>query len=235
MTHAVPALCSACRGRSPARGLTLVELLVALSIMALLATLSWRTLDGMTRTENHTRESAAKWLEWQTAVAQWRTDLDATHTTQDVPGVSFDGLSLRMVRRTASASPGATPSLQVVAWTLQNSASGEEAHWVRWASAPVQQDEALKQAWADSEQWSRSATEALRSQQLMLLPVSRWQVYYHRGGAWTNPLSSANDNDTPNAMPDGIRLELTLPDAGQIQGRITVDWIHPNLGGGKAS
>jgi general secretion pathway protein J len=235
MQRATHALCSQCHGRRPARGLTLVELLVSLSIMALLATLSWRTLDGMTRTENHTRESAAEWLEWQTALAQWRTDLDAIQATDNIPGVSFDGLSMRMIRRTPSAGPSAMPSLQVVAWAIQSAAPGEEAQWARWASAPLQQAHELKQAWAESEQWSRSATEALRKQQLLLLPVSRWQVYYHRGGVWTNPLSTANDNETPNAMPDGIRLELTLPDTGRIQGQITVDWIHPNLGGGKAS
>ena len=33
----------------PMRGLTLIELLVALALLSLLALLSWRTLDGMTR------------------------------------------------------------------------------------------------------------------------------------------------------------------------------------------
>lgn len=223
------------RGHRLAHGLTLVELLVSLAIMALLATLSWRTLDSMTRTEQRTRETATEWLAWQTALAQWRTDLDAVQATEDVPGVWFDGLSMRMVRRTPPSGPDALPSLQVVAWSIQSSPTGEGSLWVRWASAPIQQVSGLQQAWADSELWSRSPTDTLRSRQLSLLPLSRWQLFYHRGGTWTNPLSAADNNSTPDSMPDGIRLELTLPDTGRLQGQITVDWIQPNLGGGKAS
>ena len=37
------------------RGFTLVELLVALMVMALLAVLSWRGLDGMTRAQTQTQ------------------------------------------------------------------------------------------------------------------------------------------------------------------------------------
>ena len=38
----------------PMRGLTLIELLVALALLSLLALLSWRTLDGMTRAQSIT-------------------------------------------------------------------------------------------------------------------------------------------------------------------------------------
>ncbi len=40
------------------RGFTLVELLVAIVVMSMLALLSWRSLDGMTRTQNITQQRA---------------------------------------------------------------------------------------------------------------------------------------------------------------------------------
>ena len=44
------------RRPSAQRGFTLIELLVALSIMAVMAVLSWRGLDGMTRTQAQVRQ-----------------------------------------------------------------------------------------------------------------------------------------------------------------------------------
>jgi general secretion pathway protein J len=40
------------------RGFTLVELLVAIVVMSMLALLSWRSLDGMTRTQTITQQRA---------------------------------------------------------------------------------------------------------------------------------------------------------------------------------
>ena len=56
------------------RGFTLVELLVALAVMALLAIVSWRGLDGMVRAQQITRERADAVLELQTVLAQWGAD-----------------------------------------------------------------------------------------------------------------------------------------------------------------
>ena len=55
-------------------GFTLVELLVAIAVMALLAIVSWRGLDGMVRAQQITRERADAVLELQTVLAQWGTD-----------------------------------------------------------------------------------------------------------------------------------------------------------------
>jgi general secretion pathway protein J len=217
-------------------GLTLVELLVALSIMAVLSLLSWRTLEGMSRTEAYTQASTQEWLDWQTALAQWRADLDAMHDTGATPAVSFDGLALRLVRRTAPTAPDEMPSLTVVAWTLQNSdASSPSRHWVRWTSPPLYTTaQALADAWASAERWSRTPTDSLRERQVRLQPVESWQIFYHRGGSWTNPLSSPGSETDNTPTPDGIRLQLTIPSGQRVQGDITIEWVHPNLGGGKS-
>ncbi|MDO9134805.1 type II secretion system protein J, partial [Hydrogenophaga sp.] len=38
------------------KGFTLIELLVAIAVMAMLALLSWRSIDGMSRTQTITQE-----------------------------------------------------------------------------------------------------------------------------------------------------------------------------------
>ena len=60
-----------------ARGFTLVEVLVALVGLALMAGLSWRGLDSMMRTRDASQQRVDEVAVLQTALAQWRTDLDA--------------------------------------------------------------------------------------------------------------------------------------------------------------
>ena len=67
-------------------GFTLIELLVAITIMALMAVLSWRGLDGMTRAQSQTSQRADEVLTLQAGLAQWKVDLDAL-TQTPVPGL----------------------------------------------------------------------------------------------------------------------------------------------------
>ena len=61
----------------PYRGFTLIEVLVALTIMAVMAVMSWQAIDGMTRTQKRARAHADGTLALQAAFAQWHADLDA--------------------------------------------------------------------------------------------------------------------------------------------------------------
>ncbi len=76
---------------------------------------------------------------------------------------------------------------------------------------------------------------------VVVAPVAAWQLFYHRGGSWSNPQSSSDTAEEPTSTartvappPDGIRLQLTLPDTTSLSGTLTVDWVRPQTGGGKA-
>ncbi|KJS68000.1 MAG: hypothetical protein JM57_10900 [Comamonadaceae bacterium BICA1-1] len=220
-----------------ARGLTLIELLVALTILSALALFSWRGLDGMSRTESHTRTHTQGWLQWQTALAQWSTDLNHLHESTVVPALSFDGQLLRLVRTDPHASPGQEPGLVVVAWALIPASAEAPAHWSRWVSPPVTQQPDLLRAWQAAQLWQRAPNAELQQQALALLPLRSWQVLFNQGGQWQPAPAQTAPTDPPAAAraPDGVRLLLT-PQEGQAVpgGPITHDWVHPRVGGGKS-
>ena len=212
--------------RAAVRGLTLIELLVALALMAVLTTLSWRVLDGMTRTQQHTQTHADSAQAWQVAIAQWQADLDALQETGLQPAVDFNGRVLRLIRHAPASATEADNGLR----------------WARWMSAPLRQRQALERAWQQAAQWADNPSSVpTNTEQWWLPPVAAWQLFYHRGGSWSNPQSSSDTAEEPTSTartvappPDGIRLQLTLPDTTSLSGTLTVDWVRPQTGGGKA-
>ncbi len=227
------------------RGFTLVELLVALAVMALLAIVSWRGLDGMVRAQEQTRQRGSDMLALQAALAQWGTDLDALLALPGTVPLDWDGQVLRLTRR-SSAVPD--PGALVVGWT-RRSVQGQD-YWLRWQSAPLRTRSQWQQAWQQAAQWARNPGEADRRAEVALVPLSGWQLFYYRGGAWSNPQSSTGNADTgsggngasggapqpqsASSIPDGVRLQLDLAPGQALVGRITRDWANPLKSGNKS-
>ena len=217
----------------PARGFTLVELLVALAILALMALLSWRGIDGMVRAQEQTRQRSDQLLVLQAALTQWGTDLDALLPLPHTTPLDWDGQVLRITRRsTAMPDEGAL----VVAWARRD--VGGTSQWLRWQSPPLRTRSAWEQAWQQAAQWARNPGDADRRAEIALLPLADWKVFYFRSDAWTNPMSSsgppAADAATASVLiPDGVRLQLDLPPGQGLAGQITRDWVSPLKGGGK--
>ncbi|MEO7106785.1 MAG: prepilin-type N-terminal cleavage/methylation domain-containing protein [Rhodoferax sp.] len=226
-------------------GFTLIELLVAIGILALMAGLSWRGLDGMSRAQTQLQQRADTVLTLQAGLSQWSADLDAMVQLPNTPALDWDGRALRVTRRsTAAASDG----LLVVAWTRRE--INGVGQWLRWQSPPVQTRGALQTMWARAAQWAQNASEEDKKLEVRVAALEQWKVFYFRGDAWTNPLSSdtavAPPPPLPAAsaavpvvpaqavLPDGVRLVLTLPPNDAFAGTLTLDWARSTLGGGKS-
>jgi general secretion pathway protein J len=221
-----------------AAGFTLVELLVALSMMALMAGLSWGGLAGMARVQAETDARADQMLALQIGLAQWGTDLDALAQLPQTTALEWDGRVLRMTRR---GTAGFMDSLYVVAWTER------QGRWLRWQSPPLRTRGEMTAAWQQAGLWSQNPGDEQRRFEVAIAPLKAWQLFYFRGNAWTHPLSSdaaavglapapdtaAGDGSLRTAIvPDGVRLVLMLPQGPGLAGRIVRDWVSPKLGGG---
>ncbi len=192
--------------RTHARGFTLVEVLVALLIMAILAAMGWQGIDGMIRARDASQGAAERTLRMTTLIAQWEQDLASIYDSATAPAIAFDGATLRLVRQ-------ATGGAQVVAWSLR------EGIWRRWHSPVVANAAELQQAWLASQQLLGNE----ETQVQLLDGATEWQVYFFRANAWTNAQSSADIVVAPvaaaasavqtrAALPNGVRLVLTLGD-----------------------
>lgn len=220
------------------RGFTLIEMLVAIAVMSLLAVLSWRSLDGMNRAQTYTRQRADQLMRLQAAVGQWNADLDAITDTQEVDALEFDGRLLRLTRRDSSETGLDSPGVRVVAWTRMN------GQWMRWQSAPLQHRDDLARAWQRAALWgqgsvSDDAQRRSADSAVAVATIDQWQLFYHRGETWANPLSSVGTESagttgaTTANLPDGVRLVLTLSPGLALQGTLTRDWVRPTLEAGR--
>ncbi|MDB5730939.1 MAG: ral secretion pathway protein [Variovorax sp.] len=221
------------------RGFTLVELLVALVVMALLALVSWRGLEGLSRATTQNRQRADAVLTLQVSLAQWGADLDAIATLAQTRPIDWDGRVLRLTRRGPDP---AAPAMVVVAWTLRAEADG--ARWHRWQSAPFTLRGDWQQAWSQAAAWAQDGTAPPGGSDVALMPLESWQLYYFRNDQWgpaapltATPLvaataataATANAAIAPGAVPDGVRLVLGLSPGEGLSGPLTRDWARPTL------
>jgi general secretion pathway protein J len=189
-----------CATACQCRGFTLVELLIAIALMALMAILSWRGLDGMARTQSILRERSDQVAALQTGLLQWQADLDAIAQTPHTVALDWDGRALRLTRH-GTQGPG--DGLRVVAWSRRTLANGV-GWWLRWESLPVTTREQWQDAWNQAAAWAQSPGADARQHEVAIAPLLDWQVVYFRNNAWTNALSSAagTAQATSNVPPD---------------------------------
>lgn len=222
-----------------ARGFTLIELLVAIAMMALLAIMSWRGLDGMARARTLTEARADEVLALQVGLAQWTADLDAMVQTPQLNAIDWNGRVLRLTRRNATDD---SAGVLVAAWSRR--VVDGKGQWLRWQSPPLTSRGQLQEAWQQAARWAQNPGDVEREREVTVVPLDEWQIFYFRGDAWSNPLSSdasagaipATTITTggPANIPDGVRLVLNLPAGQALAGRLTRDWVRPTVSGGKS-
>jgi general secretion pathway protein J len=211
------------------KGFTLVEVLVALSIMSIIAVMAWQGVDGMVRTRSVITTRLEKLLRINTVLAQWEQDLNALQDPklQGLPNglepLTFNGASVTLTRR----APG---GLQLVVWSLRSGA------WQRWASPAVTTQTALLEHFAASQQFLGNEQGQLTT----LTDITEWQIYFFRDNAWSNAQSSAGlAAGTASAnlvsgnvaapvraaapLPQGVRLVLTMGGTQGAAGKVTRD------------
>jgi len=179
------------------RGFTLVEVLVALFVMAILAGMAWRGVDSMSRARAAGSERMERTLRMGTVMTQFEQDLAAVQVVQVVPAVTCDGASLRLSRR-------AEGGMQMVVWTLRG------GHWMRWSGPVVTRIGDLQDSWMRSQQLLGNEAGQLDA----LSGVAGWQLYFYRGNSWSNCQSSAGTTTAaapPAAAASGVAVPL--PDA----------------------
>jgi general secretion pathway protein J len=212
----------------PAGGFTLVEVLVALLVMAIMAAMAWQGVDSVVRTRDAGQERLERTLRLNTVVAQWEQDLASIQDTAVIPvALSCDGASVRLARRTPTG-------LQIVAWTLRPDANGNAANGTleRWAGPSVTTSGELTDSWLRSLQLQGGEPGQLRT----LTGLAQWQVYFYQGNAWSNCQSTgdvATSASTPasgigtatgrQALPKGVRLVLSFAPGSGLNGSLVRD------------
>jgi general secretion pathway protein J len=205
-----------------ARGFTLVEVLVAMMIMAILAIMAWQGVDGIVRARAASEARLEQTLRLNTVIAQWEQDLALLQDTSVAPALTFDGASVRLTRR-------AEGGVQLVVWSLRPGADAAQAGagLLRWAGPAVTGSGELQEGWLRSQQFQGVEPGQLRT----LAGVSQWQLYCFRGNAWSN-CQSSGDLASPapgasaaprQALPSGVRLVLGFAEGSGMNGSLTRD------------
>jgi len=204
-------------------GFTLVEVLVALVVMAIMSLMAWQGVDGIVRSRESNQVRLERTLRLETVIAQWEQDLASLQETDGtVPALACDGQSVRLTRRTDGG-------LQVVIWSLRPEDRGANI-WQRWAGPPVTTTHTLQDSWLRTQQFQGNEIGQLRA----LVGVEQWQVYFFQGNAWANCQSTGNLLPTAAsapigaqraALPAGVRLVLGFAPGSGLVGNLTRDTL----------
>ena len=213
-------------------GFTLIEVMVALMIMAILAALAFRGIEALVRAKEAAQLATDRTLKLNTGMSQFEYDISQIVDSKVLPQpVMFDGATLRVARRTPEG-------IQLVLWSLQ------DRRWQRWASGSFIHTSELTDAWMRSQQWtsiSGSAIQVLENVDSMQVTVCNPAAPGTPGCSWNNVQSTQGANavvqpggsNTPGnpatvvaavAQPLAIRVVLKLPEGEITRERELPKW-----------
>ena len=197
--------------RRGSAGFTLIEVLVALVVMATMAAMAWRGIDALVRSRETAQGHLAQTARLQTVMAQWEVDLRALQDSHSpVQPLAFDGGNLVLTRQ-------GNGGLQVVVWSLR-----EGSLW-RWESPAVRVVEDLEDQRQRGLQQLAQRNPSLRA----FDGVASWQFYCYWGNAWSNcqstgtTTSNAGPVKTTNPTPAGLRIAMQFAEGSGLSGTLT--------------
>lgn len=199
-------------------GLTLIEVLVGLTVMAAMALMGRSVIDSMLRSVAFANERSSQLSGLQMGLSQWSRDLDHLSTTPYVNALQWNGQVLRLVRRSSSED-----ALWVVAWTLHGGL------WRRWQSAPIRDRQTLVKAWQESASSPGMGQSQALGSVVDLMPLSRWQIQFWTDGRWSEAGATGNTSDAADdrlvQAPLAVRLHLSLTDRSNTSTGLKLDWM----------
>lgn len=209
------------------RGFTLVELMVAIAVLAVMGSMSWLGLDALLRSRSAAQAHATETAALQVVLSQWAADLDQSVGMDGLEPMGWDGKVFRLTRRSTAPDHG----LLVAAWTVRMQQG--TAQLMRWQSRPVASVAQWRAAWQDAAIWARSGAQTEAA--VELLAASEMDVALWSQGAWVNAQSSQTAEPgtrrrgvlgklrtVTSSQPMGVKLKLRLH-----QGVLEKDWVSP--------
>lgn len=180
------------------RGFTLVELLVAITVLAIVAVLGWRGLDGIVRSRVQLTNEMEQTRGMQLAFAQMQSDLEqlaGTPLLHNRQNLVADASRLIFVR---TVFPENAPSqLQVVTYRIRDGVlSRRESPGTRDLA---ELDGLWQAAIGDSDPVAGVPMQA---------NIDRMGVRLWQGGTWQAPSSSGGAPTANPTPPNGLELSL---------------------------
>jgi general secretion pathway protein J len=210
--------------RRRSSGFTLVEVMVALLVMAILAALAFRGIDALVRSKDAALASTDRTLRLNTGMSQFDYDISQVIDSKVLPqALMWDGATLRFARRTPDG-------VQLVVWTLQS------RRWQRWASGSVTHTTELTDAWMRTQQWdsiSADAVTVLDNVDTFDFILCNPDGRATSGCSWNNANSGRGGVPAPVASgasavapipPTGVRITLRLPEGELMRERELPRW-----------
>ena len=183
-------------------GFTLLELLVAISVLALVSVIAWRGLDSLVRTSERLQPEAEEVRELLVAFGQIERDLAQVVSTAFVPLAAAPltvhrgtPAGLEMIRM-APATEGQTSAVQLIVYELR------DGRLMRLSSAPMNTIGAAP---------TTALVETPLLADVQALRIRVWQP----GRGWAPPEAATLPN--PRAAPAGLELIVERGDGRQYR------------------
>jgi len=196
------------------KGLTLVELLVAISVLGFVAVLGWRGLDGIVRARVALTRDLEQTRGMQIAFAQFQSDCAHLASPSTLPHrlpLTVGQGRLTLVRTVfADDQP---QHLQVIAYRIKDGVL------TRRESASTRDLRELDTLWQNAENDTDTSQAVVLQSDVTALTMRLW---INGGNVWRSDLgtlTAASLGSTLNSLPTGLEVTMQLPgrDTGMLK------------------